>query len=147
MATVRDLLKIKGDQVWTISPETSVLGALELMAEKNVGALVVLQDEQLLGIISERDFARAIAKIGRCLIEAPVKDFMTKEVYTVGLDLTTDDCMSMMSDKKIRHLPVVVENKLAGLISIGDVIKEVVSSKESKIHSLENYIEGTDYNR
>lgn len=147
MATVRDLLKTKGDQVWSVGPETSVLEALELMAEKNVGALVVLQNEQLQGIISERDFARAIAKIGRCLIEAPVMEYMTKEVYTVGFDLTTDECMSLMSAKKIRHLPVVVENKLVGLVSIGDVVKEVVSAKESTIHTLENYIEGTDYNR
>jgi CBS domain-containing protein len=147
MATVRDLLKIKGDQVWSIDPDTSVIEALELMAEKNVGALVVLRNERLQGIISERDFARAIAKIGRCLIEAPVKDYMTKDVFTVGPDLTTDECMSLMSNKKIRHLPVMVENKLVGLISIGDVVKEVVSAKESTIHSLENYIQGTDYNR
>src|SRR5665811_922433 len=131
MATVRDMLKTKGGQVWSIGPETIVLEALELMAEKNVGALVVLQNEQLVGIISERDFARAIAKIGRCLIEAPVKDFMTCEVFTAGLDLTTDECMSLMSDKKIRHLPVQVENKLVGVISIGDVVKEVIAIKES----------------
>jgi CBS domain-containing protein len=147
MATVRDLLKIKGNQVWFIGPETSVLEALKLMSEKNVGALIVLQNEQLVGIISERDFARAIAKIGQCLIEAPVKDFMTKEVYTVRPDLSIDECMSMMSEKKIRHLPVMAENKLVGLISIGDVVKEVVSAKETTIHTLENYIEGTDYNR
>jgi CBS domain-containing protein len=147
MTTVRDLLFAKGDQIWSIGPETSVLEALELMAEKNVGALIVLQNDRLVGIISERDFARAIAKIGQCLIEAPVKDFMTQEVFTVGLDFTTDDCMSLMSTKKFRHLPVMVENKLVGLISIGDVVKEVISLKESKIHSLENYIEGTDYNR
>jgi CBS domain-containing protein len=147
MATVRDMIKTKGGQVWSIGPDTSVLEALEMMAEKNVGALVVLQDEQLVGIISERDFARAIARIGRCLIEAPVKDFMTKEVFTAGFDLTTDECMSLMSDKKIRHLPVQVENKLVGVISIGDVVKEVIAIKESTIHTLENYIGGTDYNR
>jgi CBS domain-containing protein len=147
MATVRDMLKTKGNQVWSISPDTSVLEALELMAEKNVGALLVLQDDQLAGIISERDFARAIAKSGRCLVEAPVKDYMTKEVFTVGPDLTTDECMSLMSEKKIRHLPVMVGTKLIGMISIGDVVKEVIALKESTIHSLENYIEGTDYNR
>jgi CBS domain-containing protein len=147
MATIRDLLKLKGNQVWSVDPETSVLESLELMSEKNVGALVVLQNEQLEGIISERDFVRAIARIGQCLIEAPIKDFMTKEVYTVGPDMLTTDCMSLMSDKKIRHLPVMLNNKLIGLISIGDIIKEVISSKESTIHSLENYIEGTDYAR
>ncbi len=147
MATVRDILKIKGNQVWSVTPETSVLEALELMAEKNVGALVILQDEELVGIISERDFARAIASIGRCLIEAPVSEYMTKEVFTVGLDLTTDECLSLMSQKKFRHLPVVVGDRLAGLISIGDVVKEVIAAKELTIDKLENYIEGTDYNR
>jgi CBS domain-containing protein len=147
MATVRDLLKTKGDQVWSISPDTSVLEALELMSEKNVGALVVLQNGQMVGIISERDFARAIAKIGRCLIEAPVREYMTKEVFTVGLDMTSEECMSLMSQKKFRHLPVMVENNLVGLISIGDVVKEVISARESTINNLENYIEGTDYNR
>ena len=147
MATVRDLLKFKGDQVWSIGPETSVLEALELMSEKNVGALVVLQNGQLQGIISERDFARSIAKIGRCLIETPVQDHMTKEVFTIGLDSSTEECMNLMTEKRIRHLPVVVDSKLVGLISIGDVVKEVISSKESTIHILEKYIEGTDYAR
>ncbi len=147
MATVRDLLKIKGTQVWSVSPETSVLQALVLMAEKNVGALVVLNENQLAGIISERDFARSIAKIGRCLIENPVKEFMTKEVFTVNPDMSTDECMALMSVKKIRHLPVMVENKMVGLISIGDVVKAEISSKDSTINSLENYIQGTDYNR
>ena len=147
MATVRDLLKIKGNQVWSISPDTSVLQALVLMAEKNVGALVVLDEGRLVGIISERDFARSIASIGRCLIENPVKEFMTKEVFTVNPDMLADDCMVLMTNKKIRHLPVVVENKMVGLISIGDVVKAEISSKDSTINSLENYIQGTDYNR
>jgi CBS domain-containing protein len=147
MTTVRGLLKTKGDQVWSVGPDASVLEALERMAEKNVGALVVVQNDSLLGIISERDFARAIAKFGRCLIEAPVKEYMTKDVYSVGPDLSTDECMSLMTEKRIRHLPVMEDNKLIGLISIGDVVREVVSAKESTIHSLENYIGGTDYNR
>ena len=147
MPTVRDLLKIKGDQVWSIGPDTFVLEALEIMAEKNVGALVILENEKMVGIISERDFARAIARIGRCVVEAPVKEYMTKEVYTVGPDMTSEECMSIMTEKRFRHLPVMVEDKLVGLISIGDVVKEVISAKESTIHNLENYIEGTDYNR
>ncbi len=147
MITVRDLLKAKGTQIWSVNPETSVLEALVLMAEKNVGALVVLDEGRLAGIISERDFARSIAKIGRCLIENPVKEFMTKEVFTVNPDMLTDECMVLMTAKKIRHLPVVVENKMVGLISIGDVVKAEISSKDSTINSLENYIQGTDYNR
>jgi len=147
MTTVRDMLKAKGNQVWSIAPGTSVLQALEIMAEKNVGALLVLQDEQLAGIISERDFSRSIAKNGICMIDVPVQDIMTKEVFTVLPELSTEECMSLMTEKHIRHLPVVVENKLLGLISIGDVVKEVISAKESHIHILENYIEGTDYAR
>jgi CBS domain-containing protein len=147
MTTVRDMLKVKGGQVWSISPETTVLDALKLMSEKNVGALVVLQNEQLVGIISERDFARAIAKMGQCLIDVPIQEYMTKEVITVSTDLTTEECMELMSKKKIRHLPVLVGSKLVGVISIGDVVNEVISTKESTIHTLENYIGGTDYNR
>jgi len=147
MTIVRDILKTKGNQVWSISQETTVLEALEFMAEKNVGAVVVLEQGKMVGIISERDFARSIARLGHCLIEAPVKDFMTKDVITVTPDLSTEDCMSLMSEKKFRHLPVMAEGKLVGLISIGDIVKAVISSKESHIHSLENYIEGTDYNR
>ncbi len=147
MATVRDLLKIKGNQVWSVGPGTSVLEALVLMAEKNVGALVVLEEGQLAGIISERDFARSIASLGRCLIDHPVKEFMTKEVFTVNPDMLTEECMVLMTNKKIRHLPVMMEKRLVGLISIGDVVKAEISRKDSTINSLENYIQGTDYNR
>ena len=147
MLTVRDILKTKGSQVWSVSPEASVLEALVEMAEKNTGALVVLDEGKLVGIISERDFARSIAKIGRCLIENPVKEFMTKEVFTVNPDMLTEQCMVLMTNKKIRHLPVMVENRMVGLISIGDVVKAEISSKDSTINSLENYIQGTDYNR
>jgi CBS domain-containing protein len=147
MATVRDLLKLKGDQVWSVAPATSVLDALALMSEKNVGALLVQHNDQMVGIISERDFARSIAKTGRCIIEAPVEDYMTREVFTVDPDLSTDECMTLMTEKRIRHLPVVVESKLIGLISIGDVVKDVISAKESTILILESYIEGKDYAR
>ncbi len=147
MLTVRDILKTKGSQVWSVSPEATVLEALEIMAEKNTGALVVLDEGKLAGIISERDFARSIAKIGRCLIENPVKEFMTKEVFTVNPDMLTEQCMVLMTNKKIRHLPVLAEGKMVGLISIGDVVKAEISSKDSTINSLENYIQGTDYNR
>ncbi len=147
MLTVRDILKAKGSQVWSVSPEASVLEALVVMAEKNVGALAVLEEGKLVGIISERDFARSIAKIGRCLIENPVKEFMTKEVFTANPDMLTDQCMVLMTNKKVRHLPVVAEGKMIGLVSIGDVVKAEISSKDSTINSLENYIQGTDYNR
>lgn len=147
MSTVRDLLKVKGNEVWSVSPETSVLDTLRMMAEKEVGALVVLDAGQIVGIISERDFARSIAKTEQCILDTTVMDYMTKKVVTIGPDQTVDDCMQMMTKGRIRHLPVVEGKKLIGLISIGDVVKEIISSKESTIDNLENYIEGRGYVR
>jgi CBS domain-containing protein len=147
MSTVRDLLKVKGNEVWSVSPETSVLDTLRMMAEKEVGALVVLDAGQIVGIISERDFARSIAKTEQCILDTTVMDYMTKKVVTIGPDQTVDDCMQMMTKGRIRHLPVVEGKKLIGLISIGDVVKEIISSKESTIDTLENYIEGRGYVR
>jgi CBS domain-containing protein len=145
MANVRDLLKVKGDQVWNVTPDTSVLEALKLMAEKEVGALLVLQNDQIAGIISERDFARSIAKIGQCAIDLDVDSYMTKDVFTVTPDQSIEDCMNLMTQKRIRHLPVLEGSKLAGMISIGDVVKELIAVKESTINTLENYIEGRGY--
>ncbi len=145
MANVRDLLKIKGDQVWHITPDTSMLEALKLMAEKEVGALLVLENNKVVGIISERDFARSIAKTGQYLLEAAVEDFMTKEVFTVGLNQSIEACMQFMTEKRIRHLPVVENGGMLGLVSIGDVVKQVIATKESTINTLEDYIEGRGY--
>ena|SRR5450759_561957 len=145
MTTVRDLLKIKGNEVWTIPPATSVLDTLKFMAKKDVGALLVLDANEIVGVISERDFVRSIAQTELCLLDALVQDYMTKDVHTVGLDQTIEECMQLMTHKRIRHLPVVENHTLVGLISIGDVVKEMISSKESMINSLENYIEGRGY--
>jgi CBS domain-containing protein len=147
MNIVRDILKGKGDEVWSISPQTTMLDALKFMAEKNVGALVVLENGKLAGIISERDFARSIAKVGRCPINEPVGDYMTKEVFTVTPDMSSEDCMAKFTDKRIRHLPVTSGGKIVGVISIGDVVRELISTKESTINMLSNYIEGTEYQR
>ena len=145
MTTVRDLLKIKGNEVWTIHPATSVLDTLKFMAKKDVGALLVLDANEIVGVISERDFVRSIAQTELCLLDALVQDYMTKDVHTVGLDQTIEECMQLMTHKRIRHLPVVENHTLVGLISIGDVVKQMISSKESIINSLENYIEGRCY--
>jgi CBS domain-containing protein len=145
MTTVRDLLKIKGNEVWTIPPATSVLDTLKFMAKKDVGALLVLDANEIVGVISERDFVRSFAQTELCLLDALVQDYMTKDVHTVGLDQTIEECMQLMTHKRIRHLPVVENHTLVGLISIGDVVKEMISSKESMINSLENYIEGRGY--
>jgi CBS domain-containing protein len=145
MATVRNLLKVKGNSVWSISPDTSVLEALIYLADKDIGAVLVVQEGHLVGIISERDFVRSIAGTGQCLIETTVEDYMTKDVYTVEPDQTIEECMQLMTNKRIRHLPVTENGQLVGLISIGDVVKAIISSKESTINNLENYIEGRGY--
>jgi CBS domain-containing protein len=145
MITVRDLLKGKGNDIWYVSPEDVVLKALNLMAEKDIGALVVLEQDKLKGIVSERDFVRSIAESERCLIEAPVSKYMTKVVITVEPDQSSDDCMRIMTDHRIRHLPVVDNGRVIGVISIGDVVKADIANKESTINNLENYIEGRGF--
>jgi CBS domain-containing protein len=145
MATIRNLLKSKGDSVWSVPPTATVLETLKIMAEKDVGALLVLESDKILGIISERDFARAIAQSGRCMPDRMVQDYMTKEVVTAGPDRTIEECMQLMTDSKVRHLPILEGEKLVGLISIGDLVKEIITSKQSMIDILENYIEGRGY--
>jgi CBS domain-containing protein len=144
---VRDLLQVKGNEIWHISPDTAVLEALRFMAAKDVGALLVLQNDQLVGIISERDFVRSIAETGQCLIHSTVQEYMTKEVFTVGLDYTIEECMQLMTQKHIRHLPVLENSQVIGVVSIGDIVKGLIQTKESTIDTLENYIEGRGYGR
>jgi CBS domain-containing protein len=145
MATVRDLLNMKGEEVYSIGPEASTLDALKLMAEKKIGALLVMEGEKLVGIVSERDFARRFAEVGTCAIDAPVKEYMTDEVYFVLPEMSIQKCMQMMTHLHVRHLPVFEGEKLAGMISIGDVVKEIIRDQESLIQSMENFITGRGY--
>lgn len=145
MITVSGLLQIKGNAVWTVSSDATILDALRCLKEKDVGALVVVDADQMVGIISERDFVRSIAETGNCLIDAPVRNLMTQDVITVAPDQTIEACMQLMTAHKVRHLPVMHEDHLVGLISIGDVVKEIINSKESLIDNLENYITGRGY--
>lgn len=145
MATIRDLLKTKGNQVWTVTPNTSVLETLLMMTEKAVGALVVVDGDKIAGIISERDFIHSIAEKERCVLNTVVLEYMTTSVLTVSPDQSIEDCMQLMTDKHIRHLPVVENSKLVGMISIGDIVKDIISSEKSRINALENYIEGRGY--
>jgi CBS domain-containing protein len=145
MATIRDLLKTKGNQVWTVTPNTSVLETLLMMTEKGVGALVVVEGDQIAGIISERDFIHSIAEKERCVLNTVVLEYMTTTVLTITPDQSIEDCMQLMTDKHIRHLPVVENGKLVGMISIGDIVKDIISSEKSRINALENYIEGRGY--
>lgn len=142
MKTVKQLLQSKGRQVWSIAPEAMVYDALKLMAEKEVGALVVLEAGQVAGIISERDYARKVSLQGKSDRTTSVGEIMTAKVIYVYPEQTIEDCMALMTDKRIRHLPVIDGGQLIGVISIGDVVKEVISHQEFLIAQLEHYITG-----
>ena len=147
LTTVRDLLKMKGDILYSVSPDTPILKAMQIMAEKNIGDLLVLEEGRITGIISERDFVRKTARAGACDLKAPVSEMMTREVITVTPSQTIEDCMQTMTEEHIRHLPVVEGDQIHGLISIGDVIKGIITSQEFKIEQLEKYISGPSYNQ
>ncbi|MFQ5854938.1 MAG: CBS domain-containing protein [Anaerolineae bacterium] len=143
MKTVRHILHTKGRAVWSVAPDTTVYEALQLMAEKNVGALLVLEAEKVAGIFSERDYARKVALKGKSSKDTPVREIMTSKVVYVRPDQTIEECMALMTDKHIRHLPVLEDNQLVGIISIGDVVKAIISQQEFIIEQLESYIRGT----
>ena len=142
MKTVRDLLRRKGSDVWSVGPETTVYDALRLMAEKNIGAVLLLDGEQLVGIFSERDYARQVVLKGKSSKETPVREVMTSPVVFVRPEQTIEECMALMTDKRIRHLPVIDEGRLVGLISIGDVVKAQIADRDFMIEQLTDYITG-----
>lgn len=142
MTVVTQILQIKGHAIWSIAPEATVYAALELMAEKDVGALLVLDHEELVGILSERDYARKVILQGKLSKETQVHEIMTDAVFSVHPAQSIEECMALMTAKRIRHLPVIDDDKLVGVISIGDVVKAVISEKEFLIHQLEQYIVG-----
>jgi CBS domain-containing protein len=142
MIMVKDILTEKGAKVWTISPDAKVLDALNLMAEKGVGALIVFANDDVVGIVSERDYARKVILKGRHSQDTKVSEIMTSPVYGVHFETTADECMALMTDKHIRHLPVCQNEKLAGVISIGDVVKAIMTQQKVTIENLENYIMG-----
>lgn len=140
---VHDILDDKGREVWSVVPRTTVYEALELMADKNIGALVVLDDDDgIIGIFSERDYARRLALEGRRSRETAVADVMTEVVATVSSSHSMKDCMMLMTNQRVRHLPVVENDRLVGLVSIGDVVKSIMSTQEQMIQQLEAYIAG-----
>lgn len=140
---VAHILERKGRNIWTVPPEASVFEALELMAEKNVGALVVTDGGELRGIVSERDYARKVELRGRLAQDVEVSEIMTAAVITVGPQDPVEACMERMYAEKIRHLPVVEEGRLVGVVSIGDVVGAVIDKQESMIEQLARYISGT----
>ena len=140
MTTVRDLLQAKGSSVIFTNPFISVKDALKLMADNKIGALVVIQDGDIAGIFSERDFARKSIAIPGFSMNNPVRFLMTERVFVVLPDQSVEECMSLMTEKRIRHLPVVEENVLIGVISIGDVVRHLMVEKHAVIKNLESYI-------
>jgi len=142
MTSVRHLLEVKGYDVWKTALETTVYDALRLMADKDVGALLVIENEELVGIVSERDYARKIILHGKSSHDTLVRDMMTRVVYTIHPSQTVQECMELMIDHHIRHLPVVENGRVIGVISIGDVLKDIIYQQKVSIKSLESQLLG-----
>lgn len=140
MKNLKQLISAKGNVVYSIGPDATVLDALKLMADKDVGALVVLEGERLVGMLSERDYARKVILQGRYSQDVPVRAIMTADVVTVDPAKTVDECMALVTQRRIRHLPVCEGDKLIGLVSIGDLVKETIAEQEQTIKQLESYI-------
>jgi CBS domain-containing protein len=140
MRQVKHLLDRKGNDIYAIAPEAPVLEAIKHMAERRVGALLVMRGEQLVGIISERDYARKVILQGRSSAQTPVSEIMSHPVLTVTPDTDVFDCMRMCTDSRVRHLPVVEGHRVMGVISIGDLVKEVISAQAEQIEQLQRYI-------
>lgn len=143
MKTVADILRSKANShIYTIWPTATVLEAISLMADKGIGALVVVEGDKIAGIVSERDYARKVVLMERSSYSTEVGDIMTADVLTVSPGQTIEFCMGLMTDKRLRHLPVLENDKLIGLISIGDLVKDIISDQQSMIRQLEQYIRG-----
>ena len=140
MNTVKDILNNKGNEIWSVTPQTKVFDALKLMAEKNIGAVLVADNENVVGIFSERDYARKVVIEGKSSKEVSVQEIMSTRVLYVTSDKFVEECMAIMINKKIRHLPVYENEKLIGIISIGDVMKALLDHKEFTIEQLVQYI-------
>ena len=140
--TVASILRSKGYDIYSVAPDATVFEALKIMAENSVGALLVLEGEKLVGVLSERDYARKVILLGKSSREAKVREIMSEKVLYVHPDRTAEECMAIMINKRVRHLPVLDNDKLIGIISIGDVVKAVIDEKEFVIEQLEEYISG-----
>jgi CBS domain-containing protein len=140
MASVRDLLDSKGTAIYSVGPEDPVLDAIKTMAERHVGALLVMKGEELVGIVSERDYARKVILLGRASGDTPVSQIMSSPVHTVSAKRTVSDCMRLMTQYRVRHLPVVENSRVIGVISIGDLVKAVIEDQRQTIEQLEDYI-------
>ncbi|MDB5852282.1 MAG: hypothetical protein JWR22_323 [Herminiimonas sp.] len=143
MNTVAHILRSKSNQaVHSIPPTASVLEAIKLMAEKSIGALLVMEGDQVVGIVTERDYARKVILLGRASNETPVRDIMSSPVMYVGLEQSNEECMALITKNRLRHLPVIDTGKVIGIISIGDLVKDIISDQQFVIQQLEHYIRG-----
>lgn len=143
MKTVKQLLQTKGHKVATIDPEASVFDAMQMMAANNIGSLLVMKGDKLAGILTERDFSRKSYLLSKPVKEMQVKEIMTRQIAYVGLDNTNEDCMSLITEMRVRHLPVINDGKVIGLLSIGDLVKDAISEHQFVIKQLERYIYDT----
>ena len=140
MNTISQLLRGKGNEVWRIAPEASVLDAMKTMAEREVGALMVMEGPEIVGVISERDYARQVILKGRASADTPVRQIMTSRVVYVSPGQTIEECLALMTDKRVRHLPVLDGVEVVGVVSIGDLVKAVIAEQKFAIEQLEHYI-------
>lgn len=140
--TIGDILEVKGNQAWSVSPGATVLEAIQTMAEKNVGALLVTDGEKLVGIISERDYTRKVALKGKASRDTAVREILSEDVVHVTPAHTVEECMRLMTGRRIRHLPVLREGKIAGVVSIGDLVNAIISNQSTTIQQLQTYISG-----
>ena len=142
LKSVKQLLANKPSLLWFIPPEATAYDGIKMLAEKSVGALPVMKEDNLVGMFSERDYARKVALKGKSSLDTPISEVMTTQVVCVHLDQTNEDCMALMTDKRIRHLPVLDNGKVVGVISIGDLVKDIISEQKFVIEQLEHYIMG-----
>lgn len=144
-ATIDSILKQKSAEVWSVTPDTTVYDAIRLLAEKNIGAVLVKSEDKLVGILSERDYTRKVALKGKSSKETLVREIISTPVITATPSHTVEDCMRLMTEHRIRHLPVVAEEKVVGVVSIGDLVNWVISAQSVAIQQMENYIAGNYY--
>jgi CBS domain-containing protein len=142
MKTANDILADKGHDIWSVQPSDTVFDSLRLMADKGIGSLLVMDDDKLVGIVTERDYARKVILEGKSSKNTPVSDVMTRRVLCVAPERTVDECMALMTDKRARHLPVVEHKQVIGVLSIGDLVKTMISEQQILIDQLQNYISG-----
>jgi len=143
MKTVGEIVQFKGRQIWSIEPDKPVYDAIKMMADKNIGALLIIQDDQMFGIVSERDYARKVILKGKSSRKTSCREIMTDSVVSVSKDYSVNECMQLFTQKHIRHLPVVDAGKVIGMVSIGDIVKTIITDQENTIEQLQRYITGT----